>query len=288
MARLDTCDTRDNLRERYPVGSKTFTRSMLPPEEITTFNLMRRIAFWQSRGGGTFAATVHSKALEGGLEGKRPPSGADLELAVEVAPGTWVDLLLQAKRIFENGSYDGWKVAQIGSLRDWAARNGDRTPGMLLYNAEIAPFGPPGHDVDLGGCGMSPIRCYGRHWPSWSPPDSRSPLGITLVVLPKKGSRAQLPRPLSGDALPAERVNKYASPFECIFCPARLRKPTVSRKSARVSRVVSAIEPKTEIPEWANTLLAALEQQSDTAEPGLSLDDERWDARYSLVLPYVG
>src|SRR5262249_25847945 len=152
-------------------------------------------------------------------------SGADLEIAIEVTPGTWIDLLLQAKRIFEHtagsgGVYDGWKADQINKLRYWAAHNGDRTPGMLLYNAEIPPFGPPRHYVKLGGCDMNLLRCHGWRWPQWAPPDDRSPLGITLIILPKHGT--PLVPALSGDALPANVANQYASPLECIFCPGRL------------------------------------------------------------------
>jgi hypothetical protein len=102
MARMDTRDTLITLRERYPSGRTTFTRSLLPPEETTIFNLVRKLAYWPVRRRGPVAATLRSKALEGGLAGRRPPSGADLELAVKVAPLTWIDLLLQAKRIFEH------------------------------------------------------------------------------------------------------------------------------------------------------------------------------------------
>jgi hypothetical protein len=290
MARMDTRDTRDLLLERYPSGGRTFTRTVIPPEETTTFNLVRRLAYWQARRGGLVAATLHSRALEGGLDDRRLASGADLEMAVEVTPGTWIDLLLQAKRIFEHqpgpsGVYDGWKADQINDLRYWAAHNGDRTPGMLLYNAEISPFGAPGHDVNLGACEQNLIRCHGWRWPQWMPPDRRSPLGVTLVILPKYGT--PLPPSLSRDALAANVVNQYASPLECIFCPGRLTGSAVTlHRNDR--RVISAIEPKDAIPQWANTLLAAVTQDlANDVGAQSSSDDEPWDARYSLVLPYT-
>ena len=149
MARMDTRDTRRTIRETYPSGGATYIRSMLPPEESTTLNLVRRLAYWQERRGGQVTAILHSRALEGGLTRRhRPPSGADLELAVEVRPTTWIDLLLQAKRISEPipghaARYGEWKPTQIRNLRRWAADNGDRDPGVLLYNAEIPPFGAP-------------------------------------------------------------------------------------------------------------------------------------------------
>jgi hypothetical protein len=285
MARMDTRDARNSLRERYPSGGTTSTRSMVSPEETTTFNLVRRLAYWQLRLGGGVAATLHSKALEGGLAGRRPPSGADLELAVEVASGAWVDLLLQAKRIFEHqpgpdGAYDGWKTTQVEDLRSWAAHYGGRTPGMLLYNAEIPPFGAPRHTMTLGGCCTSPLQCHGWRWPRWTPPDRRSPLGITLVVLPDYGT--PLMPQLSGDAPTANVVNQYASPLECIFCPNRL---VHDESDSRVS----AIKLKREIPEWAADLLTAVtEEQTDATQTRPLPDDaELWHASYSLVLPYV-
>jgi hypothetical protein len=293
MARMDTRDTRSDLRERYPRRGITFTRSMLPPEEATTFAFVRRLATQQRRHGGTGVVTLHSRALEGGLAGQRPPSGADIELAVEVTPGNWIDLLLQAKRIFEpqsgrNSIYDGWKVSQIRDLRLWAKRNGDRTPGMLLYNAEVPPFVPPSYDVDLDGCGMSPIRCHGWRWPTWNPPDCRSPAAITLIVLPILPY--SLPSPLLADSLPATVANQYASPLECIFCPGRLMN-TNETCGGRTGPPISMIKPKNDIPQWAAGILAAGEERVDSEETRsaprvqLTTEEEQWDASYSIVLP---
>lgn len=295
MARMDTRDTRSDLRERYPSGGTTFVRSILPPEEATTFNLVRRLATQQRRHGGGAIVTLHSRALEGGLARRRPPSGADIELAVEITPGNWIDLLLQAKRIFEPqpgqvGVYESWKLSQINALRRWAARNGDRTPGMLLYNAEVPPFVPPGYSVDLGGCCMSPVRCHGWRWPRWNAPDSRSPVAITLLILPNYPSK--LPGALSANSVPADIVNQYASPLECIFCPGRLI-GAAGTHGYGPAPVVSVIKPKGQVPQWAAELLRAVQERDNTEETHLpsgtqmSRNDNRWDACYSIILPYV-
>ena len=295
MTRMDTRDTRRDVRERYPSGGGTFIRSILPPEETTTFSFVRRLAYQHRKRGGGGVVAVHSRALEGGFAGKRPPSGADIELAVEVNPGNWIDLLLQAKRIFEpragrDGVYEGWEKAQISSLRRWAARNGDRTPAMLLYNAQISPFVAPGNDVTLGGCCMSPVECDHYRWPMQDPPNRRSPVGITLIVLPSLPSR--LPRPLSVDSLPANVANKYASPLECIFCPARLAGSAGIYKGKR-SGPISMIRPKHRIPQWAAILLEAAEERVDAdnmysiSEARDPLKGNRWDACCSIVLPHI-
>jgi hypothetical protein len=302
LARTDTRDTQMDLPERYPSGGRTAIRSMLPPEEVTTFNFARRLAVKHKQRGGKGVVALHSKALEGGSSGKRPPSGADIELAVEITPGNWIDLLLQAKRIYEprvgrNGFYEGWKADQIKTLRRWAANNGNRTPGMLLYNSEvILPFVRPGRYVALGGCCMSPIQCHRYSRPiRSSPPDRRSPVGITLVILPRY--RAKLPSSLAGDSLSAVVVNQYASPLECIFCPARL---TGAGKSfgGKTGRPISVISPKNRIPQWAAILLAAVSEYADeyshvdtaleaSSPGGHYRDDNHWDAQYSVVLPYI-
>jgi hypothetical protein len=301
LARTDTRDTLMDLPERYPSGGRTSIRTMLPPEEVTTFNFARRLAVKHKQRGGKGVVALHSKALEGGLSSKRPPSSADIELAIEITPGNWIDLLLQAKRIYEahggrNGAYEGWKEGQIKALRRWAANNGDRTPGMLLYNAEvIPPFVRPGGYVALGGCCMSRIQCHRYSRPiRRRPPDHRSPLGITLVILPRY--RTKLPPSLAGDSLPADVVNKCASPLECIFCPARLTGASKSFEG-RASRPISVIRPKTRIPQWAATMLAAASQYDDeygdidplskASSPGARYRDDQWDAQYSMVLPYI-
>lgn len=216
LAGMDTRDTRAGIRERYPLAGTAAIRSMLPPEEVTTFNFVRRLVVQQKLHGGQAVATLHSRTLEGGLRGRRAPSGADLELAVEVTPGKWVDLLLQAKRIYESsngpGVYDGWKSSQIRDLRKWASGDG-RTPGMLLYNAEIPPFGGLQTDIALGGCCKGTLTCYGSRWPPTGMTKHGSPLAVTLVTFPDFPAR--LPRKLQGEKRTADIVNQFASPIEC-------------------------------------------------------------------------
>lgn len=116
-------------------------------EEISTINLVRRLALLGRRLGVT--AVLHSRSLEGkytqAVPGQRTaPSGADLELNVEIAPGRWLDLLLQAKRLYPRRSvparYNGWDQQQSAALVAWARTHGSRVPGMLLYNGLSQPF----------------------------------------------------------------------------------------------------------------------------------------------------
>jgi hypothetical protein len=293
MARLDTRDTQAMMRERYPAHGKTYIREMFPPEEVTTFTLARRLCFKQQQRGGEVAAALHSRALEGGHKGRRSPSGADLELAVQVEGGGWVDLLLQAKRIYRHrndgrGYYKEWKRKQVDNLRQWAWDHGGRTPGILLYNAEIPPFGGLQEEVKLGGCCSSPIRCYGSKWPPRSMRYSGSPLAITLVVLPPVDK--ELPQELQGDAIAAHIVNKFASPLECISCSCR----HLSRnaKFHGPDPGISGISVKDYTPEWADEFLNEWRQGVNDEEGdiqgdiALNVDEEPMrNANYSLVFP---
>jgi hypothetical protein len=225
MARYDTKDSLALVRERRASGN---LRSMLPPEEVTTFNLVRRLASQQIRKDGTVAAAQHSRPLEGGTRG-RPASGTDLELAVEVYPGGWVDLLIQAKRIFPRRGgpavYQGWKVTQIQQLRSWAQTNGQRTPGLLLYNADVPPFGARPTVVAQGACCSSPVRCNGSSWPRHRRGmNGESPLAITLVVLPSYANLVN--KRLFRDRPEVAVVNDSCLPVEVHF----LSKQTVPCK----------------------------------------------------------
>lgn len=281
MARMDTRDSRAVLRERFPVDGGTSVRTaVIPPEETTTFNLVRRLAWWQKRKDGDWSAVLHSRALEGRGRGQRPVSGADLELAVEVFPFVWVDLVLQAKRIYNDGKYRGWKESQVQQLRSWAAAN-NRTPGMLLYNAEVAPFGGPQTKVTLGACCQSSTRCHGRRWPDWDQPNDRSPLAITLVILPDHGM--ELPKQLRGNCLSASAVNSYACPLECIFCPARVRGLARLTATGDPLSAASLIPSRDNIPDWAAELLYP---QSRESRQSVDVSDSL-GANYSLVLPFA-
>jgi hypothetical protein len=211
-----------------------------------------------------------------------PASGADLEMAVDVAPNVWVDLLLQAKRIYPNSTYREWKQSQIDKLRSWAFLN-NRTPGMLLYNAEILPFGAPQTEVELGACCHPFVCCWARDWPQspktgpWSAPNEKSPLAITLVILPDYSQ--PFPSDLHGDRLPTAVVNKYASPLECIFCPSHITRRAKATDSQPPKRH-SPIPVKDHIPGWAAELQGRIGQRTPA-------DLEERTSNYSLVLPFI-
>ncbi len=253
MSRLDTKHAMAHVLElnRALLGTPA-----MPPEEVTTFNLVRRLAAAQARRGGAYGVALHSKPLEGGNRRRGIlPSGADLELAVEVRPGAWANLVVQAKRQFTGtGGYDQWKRWQVDALRVWASAN-NRTPGMLLYNSALQPFTPPGPQplVPMGSCCMKDIRCWGRNWPQWLPPDHRSALAVTLCILPSLP--AALPGPLGGDRLAAGVVNGFAMPLECLFCD-------------QVPRLVV----KPQAPQWALALLEAA-QAPPVLVPDTAQDD---------------
>lgn len=272
MARMDTRDSLAGIRE-LGVGGRF--RRVAPPEEVTTFNLVRRLAHWHARRGGTVVA-LHSRPLEGGRVGIRAPSGADLQMAVEVAPGQWLDLMLQAKRLDPTtGRYLEWNSTQLHNLRLWAASHGGRTPGVLLYNSPTPPFGPPGTVTTQGACCSSPIRCHGWHWPTWSLPDNRSPLAVTLVPLPAGSASLPSGHLASATAPSADAVNQAAMPLECVFCPSG---PLV-------------VERRGATPGWALPLL----EKATEADPEYrqSVDDEPADVEdpsaptFSIGLDYV-
>jgi hypothetical protein len=279
---LDTRDSFSSIRERFTENGQTDVWAIIPPEETTTFNLVRRLSAWWNGSSNDFVVALHSKGLEGGTK-NMPASGADLEMAVEVAPNVWVDLLLQAKRIYPDSTYKEWKQSQIDKLRHWAFLN-NRTPGILLYNAEIPPFGGPQTRVELGACCHPLVRCWGRDWPQspkggpWSAPNEKSPLAITLAILPDYSQ--PLSSDLHGDRLPTAVVNKYASPLECIFCPSRVARPARATDK-KLSENRSPIPVKNHIPGWAAEL------RGETSQ-GILAEPEERTSNYSLVLPFIG
>ncbi|WP_104524063.1 hypothetical protein [Blastococcus atacamensis] len=282
MARMDT---RDSLAGVHEIGVHLAHRLVAPPEEVTTFNLVRRLASSHTRRGGSFAAALHSRRLEGGDRSRGIlPSGADLQLAVEVSPGQWAHLVLQAKKLDAGtGRYKSWERWQVDALRRWASTHGAPVPGMLLYNSATPPFTSPGSGtaVALGACCSSPLTCHGWSWPTWTLPDRRSPLAVTLCLFPP--DPAALPAALSGDGPSAVTVNPHAMPLECIFC--------------RGSTLASGWTPAP--PTWAVDLLAR-RPDPDQLDAGTLVDTppddpsdqtditaESWTPRYSLVLDFV-
>lgn len=139
----DATDMRSLVKER---DSSLALRDAQMPEEATTINLARRIALAFSADQRKRATVVlHTRGLEGGNNKQKQKSKADLELCIEVAPGKYCDLVLQAKRLAVNTSgcpeYKGWDPANNQQLIKWAQTSG-QTPGMILYNEELDPFFP--------------------------------------------------------------------------------------------------------------------------------------------------
>lgn len=282
-AALSRMDTRDAMAGVSELAPGSVTRRVAPPEEVTTFNLVRRLASAHRRHGGTSVVALHSRSLEGGhAPSGRRGSGADLQMAVEVAPGQWMDLVLQAKKQDPaRGDYPRWERGQIDDLRSWALRHGNRLPGLLLYNTDAAPFCAPGPGtaVHLGRCCSTPNQCHGHEWPSWRLPDRRSSTAVTLCLLPP------LPAPLdpaiSGDRPPIADINDRAMPWECLFCPTLRPGLTLSPTP----------------PAWAAELRERA-AQGDTQDADQDLGDaddsqdlrvwsDDWVPTYSLVLEHV-
>lgn len=188
MARQATQQTREHVLQRDAKGTLV---PATQPEETTTSNLVRHLGFYGSELG--VRAVLHTRALEGGLtsEGtvKRIPSGADLELAIEVAPRKWLDLLLQAKSFKPaTGTYEHWSEIQNAKLVDWA-RAHNRTPGMLLYNDLVPPFiARPEPKVDFACNVFSACKSVDRvqlgWWDAktWCHGPERTPAGLSMCL----------------------------------------------------------------------------------------------------------
>jgi len=145
LAMLNTRQAREHVLE---LDVNLIPRGARQPEETTTSNLLRHLGYLGQNLG--VSAIQHTRSLEGGYKTKpkakakakstvRIPSGADLELSIEISPGRWLNLLLQAKALKPSGKYSAWKPAQNSNLIKWA-RGHNLVPGMLLYNDVVPPF----------------------------------------------------------------------------------------------------------------------------------------------------
>jgi hypothetical protein len=233
----------------------------VPPEEVTTFNLVRRVA-GRRRAAGGLSIALHSRPLEGGhAPAGRLPSGADLELAVEVAPGAWADFALQAKKFNPaTGKYEGWNPTQNAHLVRWAQINGHRAAGMLLYNSTDPPFAPPGQASRVFNLCCSETWCHGWKWPRWERPDGRSPLAISLILNIADPRVSPLANPTPKD------IADLALPWECLFCP--------TAQQLTLGGVIGGR------PEWVELIQGP---PGDTNEEA-SVNVSRQMASYSLVL----
>lgn len=268
---LTRLDIRDAQSDVSILGVHGLTHGV-PPEEVTTFNLVRRLA-GRRRASGGLSIALHSRPLEGGdARLGRVPSGADLELAVEVAPRIWVDFALQAKKFNpQSGKYDGWSPVQNANLMAWAARKSRRAAGMLLYNTAEDPFPSPGDRSDLfKGCCRSSTRCHGWVWPRWGLPDGRSPLAVSIVPDISSPKLSRLANPTPKD------IADFALPLECLFCPKRIR--TKARNSALGPALGSQ-------PGWVEQLLVDQSSAQTLGVDATADEDATADlASYSIAM----
>lgn len=163
----DATDMRSLVKER---DSSLALRGAQMPEEATTINLARRIAVAFSAGQRDRAAVVlHTRGLEGGNNSQGQKSKADLELCIEVAPGKYCDLVLQAKRLsVKSGSsskYMGWNPSDNQQLIQWAQTN-KQTPGMILYSEEL-PNLFPNLPLLNNICSNAQGHNNGGYYPEW-------------------------------------------------------------------------------------------------------------------------
>jgi len=192
---------------------------------------------------------------------------------VEVAPNRWLDLVLQAKRFFPGmgrkaGTYQSWSRTQNGNLIAWAAANGGRTPGMLLYNTEHPPFGAAQASTSVfGGCCSNPKTCSRQSWPPNRPPNAESPMAVSVTFDQTAMCTLNRPTPL--------QIAASTMPLECLFCP---NAPTMRQATSQM-------------PTWAAQLIAAaggaFDDVSD-AQPSIHENSTETDAHllpvFSIVL----
>lgn len=189
QALLETMLTRQHVLERH---SNLSVQPATEHEETTTSNLLRHIGYYGQNVGAM--AVQHTRTLEGGLtlNGRQVivPSGADLEVAIEVSPGRWLDMLLQAKALKPSGTYPSWSPQQNQRLIAWATGH-SRVPGMILYNDLTPPFVATALPTAIGdyvcaafGACPSVNRTQLGKWrsSSWCVGPARTPAGIGLSL----------------------------------------------------------------------------------------------------------
>ena len=255
LAMLNTKQTREHVFE-LDVNLKR--RAARQPEETTTSNLLRQLGHLGQDLG--VVAIQHTRSLEGGYKPKpkakpklRVPSGADLELSIEISPGKWLNLLLQAKALKPSGKYNAWKPAQNANLIAWAQSH-KLVPGMLLYNDVVPPFvktkQPKERDdyvcVAFGGCAQvwrTQTGLYSHKKDEWyfrGP--ARTPGGISLCL-----DQAQM---LSA-AVPVSSMSKWHFQLEHLLHGSEHDNPVDSR-----GRTLSDLTRSRPSP-WALDLLKA-------------------------------
>jgi hypothetical protein len=272
LAMLNTKQTREHVLE---LDVKLKRRAARQPEETTTSNLLRQLGYLGQNLGA--AAIQHTRSLEGGYKPKpkskskqtlRVPSGADLELSIEISPGKWLNLLLQAKALKPSGKYNAWKPAQNANLIAWA-KSHDLIPGMLLYNDVVPPFVMKkqpkvrGDYVCLafGGCAQVGHLSEGAHDPSksWFRGPAHTPGGISLCL-----DKAQM----RSAAVPVPSMRKWHFQLEHLLHSSEHHNRVDSKGNTLSDLTRSKPSP------WAQELLVARDAVNLAAS-----DDDRGDDR---------
>lgn len=296
FAAVETAMTAGHVWERAPGLLPNRLRRATMPEESTTSNLVRRLAYMGRDLG--VVAVLHSRPLEGGVKrnGKviHSPSGADVELALEVAPGRWVDLLLQAKNLKQKrkgAEYTSWQRTQNGHLRTWATAHG-RTPGMLLYNELVSPFvaaTPPANFSDyrcraFGACrGANQIQLHdfattASRWDVFQ----GTPGGVSLCVAPSfLDTNAPSAVAISRSHFPLEHLAHLSGCAHAVS--AGLDSPDPTGSVPAVAELDAPIV-RDGVPDWAVDLFEANRRDADDEE---DLDEEAPDFHIgaSVVVP---
>lgn len=296
FAAVETAMTAGHVWERAPGTPPSRLRRATMPEETTTSNLVRRLAYTGRDLG--VVAVLHSRPLEGGVKRKgkviHSPSGADLELALEVAPGRWVDLLLQAKNLKrkrKGAEYTSWQRTQNGHLRTWAAAHG-RTPGMLLYNELVSPFvatTPPATVSDyqcvaFGAClGANQIQLHdfattASRWDIFQ----GTPGGVSLCMAPRLlDTDAPRVADIVHSHFPLEHLAHLSGCSHAVS--AGPESPDLTEPVPAVAELDTPIV-RDGVPDWAVDLLEATRSSVDDAEGS---DDEARDFHIgaSVVVP---
>jgi hypothetical protein len=324
---------RDNTRKSVIVRSRKGTGTPYLPaqlqEETSTENLARYFAVpgaapisidWASSVlGGMYKVALHSRGLEAWNNGRRG-SGADLELAVEVERGQWVDLVLQVKRLDVDSKapkYAGWNKStnngrsnQNADLILWAKREG-RTPGMMLYNSLVPPFvskncrqnSPGWYSCSaFGGCSIAKRvmlaeavwddpRSGPIGWPFKGMLDSpnHTPAGVSLCLYQPLllRNRAMTPKGIQEHHFPLEHLlhRVRASSGEETVRPDDNSALAVG--VVEIDEAGSTVPIKSNPPRWAEKLLrTSTEEASETdVERGhLEEDFQQFSPSVSVVL----
>jgi hypothetical protein len=297
LAMLNTKQTREHVLE---LDVNLIPRAARQPEETTTSNLLRQLGHLGQNLG--VLAIQHTRSLEGGYKTTpkakakstvRVPSGADLELSIEISPGKWLNLLLQAKALKPSGKYSAWKPAQNLNLIRWA-RGHNLVPGMLLYNDVVPPFvkrKQPRTPADyvcgaFGACaqvGRTQAGLYSyeaNEW--WLRGPAQTPGGISLCLDTKQMRSA---------AVPVLSMSKRHFQLEHLLHISEHHKPIDSRGTT-----LSDLTSATPSP-WALGLLrtrdavkvADSDQDRDDDQDRVAPDAPRTleaPARASAVIPF--